>query len=95
MAQKLSDADIQKALEKTHGWQLKEGKLHAEYKFDDFVSAFGFMAKAALHAEKMNHHPEWFNVYNQVHVDLTTHDVGGISDLDFQLAQKMNELASY
>jgi 4a-hydroxytetrahydrobiopterin dehydratase len=57
------------------------------------VEAFGFMTSAALEAERMNHHPEWFNVYNRVVVDLTTHDAGGITDLDFQLAARMEELA--
>ena len=70
-----------------------EGKLHREFKFQDFVHAFGFMTSAALVAESMNHHPEWFNVYSTVRVDLNTHDVGGISQLDFDLAEKMDALA--
>ena len=90
---KLSDAEIQTALSSRPGWTLVEGKLHREYKFQDFVHAFGFMTSAALVAESMNHHPEWFNVYSTVRVDLNTHDVGGISQLDFDLAEKMDALA--
>ncbi|MEW6296120.1 MAG: 4a-hydroxytetrahydrobiopterin dehydratase [Thermodesulfobacteriota bacterium] len=90
---KLSDAEIQEGLSKLPGWTLVNGKLHREYKFKDFVHAFGFMTSAALVAESMNHHPEWFNVYSTVRVDLMTHDVGGISELDFALASKMDTLA--
>ena len=91
---KLSDAEIQTALSSRPGWTVVEGKLHREFKFQDFVQAFGFMTSAALVAESMNHHPEWFNVYSTVRVDLNTHDVGGISQLDFDLAEKMDALAS-
>lgn len=90
---KLSDAEIQTALSSRPGWTVVEGKLHREFKFQDFVQAFGFMTSAALVAESMNHHPEWFNVYSTVRVDLNTHDVGGISQLDFDLAEKMDALA--
>lgn len=92
MATKLSDKDIQNQLGTLIGWQLKDGKLHKAYKFKNFVEAFGFMTKVALEAEKMNHHPEWFNVYNRVVIDLTTHDAGGISDLDVALAKKFDAL---
>ena len=91
--QKLSDTDIQARLGNMPGWSVVDGKLHREYKFQDFVHAFGFMASAALVAESMNHHPEWFNVYSTVNVDLATHDAGGITELDFTLAGKMEELA--
>ena len=90
---KLSDAEIQTALSSRPGWTVVEGKLHREFKFQDFVQAFGFMTSAALVAESMNHHPEWFNVYSTVRVDLNTHDVGGISQLDFDLAERMDALA--
>ena len=90
---KLSDAEIQTALSSRPGWTVVEGKLHREFKFQDFVHAFSFMTSAALVAESMNHHPEWFNVYSTVRVDLNTHDVGGISQLDFDLAEKMDALA--
>jgi 4a-hydroxytetrahydrobiopterin dehydratase len=92
MATKLSDKDLQSQLATLSGWELKDGKLHKAYKFKNFIEAFGFMTKVALEAEKMNHHPEWFNVYNRVVVDLTTHDAGGISDLDIALAKKFDAL---
>ena len=92
--QKLSDTDIQARLGSMPGWSVAAGKLHREYSFQDFVRAFGFMASAALVAESMNHHPEWFNVYSTVRVDLATHDAGGITELDFTLAGKMEELAA-
>ena len=91
---KLSDADVQAKLADTKGWTLANGKLHREYKFADFVHAFGFMATAAIAIEKMNHHPEWYNVYNRVVVDLTSHDVGGISQRDFELAGLLDRFAS-
>ena len=90
---KLSDTEIQAGLAARPGWTLVAGKLQREYKFKNFVRAFGFMTSVALVAERMNHHPEWFNVYGTVKVDLTTHDVGGISQLDFKLAEKMDALA--
>jgi 4a-hydroxytetrahydrobiopterin dehydratase len=74
-------------------WQLCEDKLHKEFHFRDFVEAFGFMTRAAMVAEAMNHHPEWFNVYATVRVDLSTHDAGGITGLDFALAARMETLA--
>jgi 4a-hydroxytetrahydrobiopterin dehydratase len=92
MATKLSDKDIQEHLATLPGWELADGKLHKAYKFKNFVEAFGFMVRGALEAEKMNHHPEWFNVYSRVVVDLTTHDAGGISDLDVALAKKFDAL---
>lgn len=92
-AQKLDEAEIARRLETLEGWSLEDGKLHRSFRFDDFVTAFGFMTRVALVAEVMGHHPEWFNVYNTVNVDLITHDAGGISDLDFQLADRMNSLS--
>jgi 4a-hydroxytetrahydrobiopterin dehydratase len=91
----LSAEMIEKALaeEALAGWAVVDAKLRREFKFRDFVSAFGFMTRSALVAEKMDHHPEWFNVYNRVEVDLTTHDAGGITALDLDLARAMNELA--
>jgi 4a-hydroxytetrahydrobiopterin dehydratase len=73
-------------------WVIKDDKLHKEFVFSNFIQAFGFMTQAAIIAESMNHHPEWFNVYKKVIVDLTTHDAGGISELDFQLAGKMENI---
>lgn len=92
-AKKLSDAQIQANLEQVNGWTIEDGKLHKEFQFDNFVSAFGFMTQLALVAESMNHHPEWFNVYNRVTIDLTTHDAGGISDLDFQWAKQADSIS--
>jgi 4a-hydroxytetrahydrobiopterin dehydratase len=90
---KLTEAEIAAALSKLSGWKLEGGKLHREYQFADFVAAFGFMAGAALVAQGMDHHPEWFNVWNTVRIDLTTHDAGGVTTLDFQLAEAMEALA--
>lgn len=91
--EKLSDAEIGRLLASRKGWVVKDGKLHKEYKFADFVHAFGFMATAAMRIEQINHHPEWCNVYNSVRVDLTTHDSGGISQKDFDLAEILDALA--
>ena len=91
-AKKLSDAEVQASLSKAKGWSLVNGKLHREFQCKDFVAAFGRMAQVALVAESMNHHPEWFNVWNKVVIDLNTHSVKGISSLDFQLATKINEI---
>lgn len=89
---KLSDEQIKEELGKLSGWSLQNGKLHKEYVFRDFVEAFAFMTKAALHAEAMNHHPEWFNVYNKLKVDLMTHDAGGITSNDIALAKTLDSL---
>ena len=75
------------------GWTGGDDFITRIFKFDDFVSAFGFMTQIAIHAEKANHHPEWFNVYNRVDVTLTTHDAGGVTDKDVKLAEIMNKLA--
>jgi 4a-hydroxytetrahydrobiopterin dehydratase len=91
-AEKLSDADIQKNLHTVNGWTLVNGKLHKQFECKDFVTAFGKMTQVALVAEWMNHHPEWCNVWNKVVIDLNTHSVQGISNLDFQLAEKINEI---
>ncbi|MEH6502620.1 MAG: 4a-hydroxytetrahydrobiopterin dehydratase [Cycloclasticus sp.] len=74
-------------------WRIVDGKLHREFIFADFIQAFGFMTEAALQAEKANHHPEWFNVYKKVIVDLTTHEAGGITERDFSLARQMEKIA--
>lgn len=93
-AEKLTNSEIEAHLEGVAGWSVEDGKLHKQFQFETFVEAFGFMTSLALIAEKMNHHPEWFNVYNRVTIDLMTHDVGGISDVDFQLAKEADTLAS-
>jgi len=93
MAEKLTETAVRSALTGLPGWALEGGKLHREYRFADFAQAFGFMAGAALRAEAMGHHPEWFNVYDRVTVDLTTHDAGGITAKDVRLALEFEELA--
>lgn len=90
---KLSEAEISAELATLAGWTVAGGKLHRAYEFADFVAAFGFMSSAALVAQAMDHHPEWFNVWNKVRVDLATHDAGGITALDVQLARAMEKLA--
>lgn len=93
MADKLSKDQIDKELQLLAHWNIENGKLRREFKFRNFIEAFGFMTQAAIAAEKMNHHPEWFNVYNKVVVDLQTHDAGGITELDFKLAAQMDGIA--
>jgi 4a-hydroxytetrahydrobiopterin dehydratase len=89
----LTDDEIANALRDLPQWSVSDGKLHRELKFGDFVEAFGFMTKVAIVAEKHDHHPEWFNVYNKVVLDLSTHDVGGISPLDVELAKQVDHFA--
>ncbi len=91
---KLTEAEISSAIAELTGWAVVNGKLQKKWKFADFVSAMGFITKVAIVAEKMDHHPELFNVYNQVTIDLTTHDAGGISAKDVELAKKIDALAS-
>ncbi len=90
--ERLGTDQIRERLGSLPGWSLLEGKLYREYEFADFVEAFGFMTRAALAAERMNHHPEWSNVYNRVTIRLTTHDAGGITDRDLRLAGTLNSL---
>jgi 4a-hydroxytetrahydrobiopterin dehydratase len=74
-------------------WTMQDSRLHRVFEFDGFVAAFGFMARAAIEAEKLNHHPDWRNVYNRVEVTLWTHDAGGLTGLDFRLAEIMDRIA--
>lgn len=90
---KLSSEEISSALPSLPGWSVIEGKLHREYTFPDFTHAFAFMAAVATVAEKLDHHPEWSNVYKRVSVDLSTHDAGGITELDVKLARSMETIA--
>lgn len=94
MANKLTDRSALDPL-LANGWTMAEGRdaIVKTFTFANFVDAFGFMARAALWAEKWNHHPEWSNVYKRVEVTLTTHDAGGVTDLDVKLATKMDQLA--
>ena len=91
--QKMENNQISDALSDLAGWTLSAGKLHREYVFADFVTAFGFMSGAALVAQRLDHHPEWSNAWNKVEIDLTTHDAGGITSLDVKLAGEMEALA--
>ena len=90
---KLTQAELDAALAGLRDWAVIGGKLHKTYRFADFVEAFGFMSRAALVAERMDHHPEWFNVYSQVRVDLTTHEAQGLTQSDIDLATAMDRLA--
>jgi 4a-hydroxytetrahydrobiopterin dehydratase len=95
-AQTLSPKELKSALGGLQGWSVERGALHREYVFQDFVEAFGFMASAALHAQAMDHHPDWSNSYKTVKVDLVTHDAGrdgGITGKDVALAERMEALA--
>jgi 4a-hydroxytetrahydrobiopterin dehydratase len=90
--QKLSDQEIEGQIKNLKGWNVVNGKLNRAFEFSSFVRTFGFMTKVALEAEKMNHHPEWFNVYSKLNIDLVTHDIGGISNYDIKLAGVISRL---
>lgn len=99
MSTKLTSEEIQEhlhilnnALEETEKWSLSDNAIEKTFTFKSFIRAFGWMSQTAIWAEKLKHHPEWFNVYNRVEVRLTTHDVGGLSELDFTLASKMESV---
>ena len=89
---KLDEHEVSERLRQLPDWQLRHGKLYRQFQFRNFVDAFGFMARVALLAEQQDHHPEWFNVYNKLEIWLTTHDAGGISERDFQLARDISAL---
>lgn len=89
---RLEDTDVRSRLGQLHGWDLDDGRLHRRLEFDDFVSAFGFMSSVALVAERMNHHPDWSNSYRTVEIYLSSHDVGGLSERDFELAGRIDAL---
>ena len=91
---RLSAKERSEKLKKLTGWKLVKGRsaITKKYKFKNFESAFAWMTEIALYAEKIDHHPEWFNVYNNVDVTLSTHDAGGVTDLDFDMAGKMNTI---
>lgn len=90
----LTDSEIRAALTDLHGWRYEGGRLRAEFRFSDFAQAFGFMAQCAIHAEHLNHHPDWRNVYNRVEVELITHDADSVTSRDLHLAHLMNEAAA-
>ena len=91
--QQATQADIEQFLQQQPEWQLRDDKLYRNYLFSNFIEAFAFMTEVALYAEKANHHPEWFNVYRTVRIELTTHEVSAVSERDFQLANQMESLA--
>ncbi|HZV59802.1 MAG TPA: 4a-hydroxytetrahydrobiopterin dehydratase [Candidatus Eremiobacteraceae bacterium] len=91
-AKKLKQKEINELLAGIPGWRVRNGKLHRAFECKDFAVAFGNMTRIALIAQAMDHHPEWFNVWNKVEIDLNTHSVKGISKLDFELAAKINEV---
>jgi 4a-hydroxytetrahydrobiopterin dehydratase len=90
---KLAEAEVTQRLAALPGWTLENGKLHRELAFPDFTQAFAFMTDVAREADALDHHPEWFNVYNRVVIDLSTHDASGITTLDFELARRAEDLA--
>ncbi len=91
---KLSSEEVEAELAQLPGWKVKEGKLHKEFKFKSFAQALGWMVTVGVQADKMDHHPEWSNVYNRVTVSLVTHDLdNSISNWDIELAKKMEQLA--
>ncbi len=89
----LTESEIGEALKNLPGWEFTNNRLRAEFSFANFIHAFGFMASAALEAEKMNHHPDWSNSYNKVVVELSTHSAGGVTAKDTALAQKIQALS--
>lgn len=91
---KMSDQELNTVLEQLPSWAVVDGKLRRELRFGDFVTAFGFMSSVALVAESMDHHPDWFNVYNRVDINLSTHDAGGITTLDAELAARIDVIAA-
>lgn len=91
---KLTEDEIKLNLSKIANWKIEGNKLHKLYKFKTFNQAFRFMTGVAMVCEKMNHHPEWSNVYGNVDVKLTTHRVAGLTELDFELAEKMDKISS-
>jgi 4a-hydroxytetrahydrobiopterin dehydratase len=91
---KLSDQELASAVSSLPQWSVQNGKLHCDLKFKDFIHAFGFMATAAIAIEKRDHHPEWSNVYNRISIDLVTHDAGGITQADVELARLLDEIAA-
>lgn len=90
---RLNDETVHARLSALPGWSHQDGKLLREFRFKDFSAAFAFMTRSALRAEQLDHHPDWFNVYNRVKVQLSTHDADGVTELDFLLAEAMNSFA--
>jgi 4a-hydroxytetrahydrobiopterin dehydratase len=89
---KLSKQEVKTGLRKLDGWSLVKGNLHHVFGFKDFTQAFGFMKRVALAADRMDHHPNWSNAYNKVTIDLSTHSAGGLTKIDFELAEKIQKI---
>ena len=92
MVSLIEQKQLNSFIEKNPSWIIDKKTIKKEFKFDNFIDAFGFMSKVALLAEKMDHHPDWQNIYNKVIVNLTTHDKGGITNNDIELAESIDEL---
>ncbi|MCI0395069.1 MAG: 4a-hydroxytetrahydrobiopterin dehydratase [Chloroflexi bacterium] len=90
---KLTEEELKEALAQLPGWEVKDGKLHKTFKFQSFAQAIGWMVSVAVYADKLDHHPDWCNVYRKVEVDLITHDLGALSTYDLELAARMETLA--
>lgn len=91
----LNNEELQNAIATIEGWELNNGKLNAQIEFDNFKEAFTIMTRIAFEAELMGHHPEWTNVYNQLDISLTTHDAGGITEKDIELAKRINKIIGW
>ncbi|GAB5399430.1 MAG: hypothetical protein Aureis2KO_10150 [Aureisphaera sp.] len=90
----LTELQIRSKLQELDGWLFEDNALHTRFEFDDFKDAFSAMTRIAFEAERLNHHPDWSNVYNTVEISLSTHDAGGVTDNDFELAQIINDLVA-
>lgn len=90
----LQDAEIESRLEKFEGWTFNDNAIHTKLEFENFKEAFAAMTRIAFEAEAQQHHPQWFNVYNNLEISLSTHDADGVTDKDFKLAEKIEEIIS-
>lgn len=90
-----TSGEIAENLLAIHNWELEGSAIRKEFKFKDFIEAFGFMTQVALEAEKLNHHPDWKNTYNKVSITLNTHDAGGLTELDFKLAKQIDKISKH
>ena len=90
----LTELQILSTLKDIEGWEYEDNAIHTSFEFDDFKDAFAVMTRIALEAEKLNHHPDWTNVYNTLRITLSTHDAGGVTEKDFELAKIINELVA-
>jgi len=89
-----TELQIRSRLKDLEGWEYEENAIHTSFEFDNFKDAFSIMTRIAFEVEKLNHHPDWSNIYNTLQISLSTHDAGGVTEKDFQLAEMINALAS-